>query len=72
MPGTSGLDLHHKLVALGVSIPTVLITAYPNENLRARGFGPDIVGYLEKPFDEQDLLNCIRSALERGDDVEGD
>ena len=71
MPGMSGLDLHLKLVALGVSMPTVLITAYPNENLRARGFGPDVVGYLEKPFDEQDLLNCIRSALERGGDEGG-
>ncbi|OAP36258.1 histidine kinase [Sinorhizobium glycinis] len=72
MPGMSGLDLHHRLVALGVSIPTVLITAYPNENVRARRLGPDIVGYLEKPFGEQALLNCIRSALERRSDVEGD
>lgn len=71
MPGMSGLELHRRLVALGVSMPTVLITAYPNESVRARGFGPDIVGYLEKPFGEQDLLNCIRSALERGSDVEG-
>jgi FixJ family two-component response regulator len=66
MPGMSGLDLHRRLVALGESIPTVLITAYPNETVRSRGLGPDIVGYLEKPFDEQDLLNCIRSALARG------
>jgi FixJ family two-component response regulator len=71
MPGMSGLDLHRRLVALGESIPTVLITAYPNETVRARGLGPDIVGYLEKPFDEQDLLNCIRSALARGGE-EGD
>lgn len=63
MPGLSGLDLHRHLVALGKNIPTVLITAYPDENARARGFGPGIVGYLTKPFGEQDLLDCIRSAL---------
>jgi FixJ family two-component response regulator len=68
MPGMSGLDLHRRLVALGESIPTVLITAYPNENVRARALDPDIVGYLEKPFGEQDLLDCIRSALARGSD----
>lgn len=64
MPGMSGLDLHRQLVALGESIPTVLITAFPNGNVR--GLGRDVVGYLEKPFSEQDLLNCVRSALARG------
>ncbi|TCU31926.1 response regulator transcription factor [Rhizobium azibense] len=68
MSGMNGLDLHRSLVALGKSIPTVLITAYPNENAHRRGLGPDIVGYLAKPFGEQDLLKCIGSALARGTD----
>ena len=72
MPSMSGLELHRRLIDQGVSMPTVLITAYPTETLRARGLSPDIVGYLEKPFGEQELLNCIRSALERRSDVEGD
>jgi FixJ family two-component response regulator len=72
MPGMSGLDLHRSLVALGENIPTVLITAYPNENVHTRGVGPDIVGYLAKPFGEQDLLKCIRSALARGSDGDND
>lgn len=66
MPGMSGLDLHHRLLSMGESIPTVVITAYP-DNAHAPGWGPDIVGYLGKPFGEQDLLNCIHSALARGD-----
>lgn len=66
MPGMSGLDLHRRLVALGKSIPTVLISAYPDENVRARGFGADIVCSLTKPFGEQDLLDCIRAALACG------
>ena len=63
MPGMSGLDLHRRLIALGKSIPTVLITAYPEKNARASALGADIVGCLTKPFGEQVLLDCIRSAL---------
>jgi FixJ family two-component response regulator len=63
MPGMSGLDLHRRLVALGKSIPTVLITAFPEKNVRASALGADIVGCLTKPFGEQVLLDCIRSAL---------
>lgn len=63
MPGMSGLDLHRRLVALGKSIPTVLITAHPETNVRASALGAGIVGCLKKPFGEQALLECIRSAL---------
>jgi FixJ family two-component response regulator len=63
MPGMSGLDLHRRLVALGKSIPTVLITAFPEKNVRASALGADIVGCLTKPFGEQVLLDCIGSAL---------
>ncbi|MDL2410852.1 response regulator, partial [Rhizobium calliandrae] len=32
MPGMTGLDLHRHLIASGERIPTVLITAHPNES----------------------------------------
>ena len=67
MPGMSGFDLQRRLVALGQSIPTILITAYPAESERARGLGADIVCFLTKPFDEQDLLDCIHTAVARSD-----
>ncbi|MBW9063060.1 response regulator [Rhizobium herbae] len=63
MPGMSGLDLHRRLVTLGRSIPTVLITAYPDENVGVSALGADVVGCLTKPFGERDLLDCIHSAL---------
>ncbi|MGZ2488194.1 FixJ family two-component response regulator [Rhizobium pisi] len=63
MSGMSGLDLHRRLVALGKSIPTVLITAFPEKNVRASSLGADVIGCLTKPFGEQVLLDCIRSAL---------
>src|SRR5258708_36597544 len=65
MPNMSGLDLHNNLSLLGKEIPTVLITAYPSDNIRARALQAGAICFLPKPFDESDLLNCIRTALER-------
>jgi FixJ family two-component response regulator len=65
MPQMSGLDLHRHLMASGVSIPTILITAYPDDSVRARALKAGIVGYLTKPFNKDDLLVYIHSALDR-------
>ena len=65
MPEMSGLDLHRQLSASGKSIPTVLITAYPDDGVRKRALSACVIGYLTKPFEEDDLLACVRSALTR-------
>jgi FixJ family two-component response regulator len=67
MPGMSGLELHDRLVASGEAIPTILITAFPDEKFRERALQAGVVGYLTKPFGEDDLLACIRSTLRRGE-----
>jgi FixJ family two-component response regulator len=61
----SGLDLHNNLSRLGKEIPTVLITAYPSDDIRIRALRAGIICYLPKPFDESDLMNCIQAALDR-------
>jgi len=63
MPGMTGLELYDRLSASAKPIPTVLITAYPDDGARERALAAGVVGYLSKPFDEQDLLGCVRSAL---------
>ena len=63
MPGMTGLELHRHLLASGKPIPTILITAYPDDGVRERALSAGVVGYLSKPFEEDDLLACIRSAL---------
>jgi FixJ family two-component response regulator len=65
MPKMSGLDLHNSLSRSGNAIPTILITAYPSDEIRARALQAGVICYLPKPFDESDLLNCIQSALDR-------
>lgn len=63
MPRMNGLDLHNNLSRLGKEIPTVMITAYPSDDIRARALQAGIICYLSKPFDESDLMNCIQTAL---------
>jgi FixJ family two-component response regulator len=65
MPGMTGIELHDRLVASGAPIPTILITAFPDERSRERALQAGVIGYLTKPFSEDDLLACIRSKLGR-------
>lgn len=63
MPGMTGIELHRHLRASGQTIPTILITAYPDDSARERALRDGVVCYLSKPFDENDLLACIGSSL---------
>jgi FixJ family two-component response regulator len=64
MPGIGGLQLHDRLAASGKRIPTIMITAFPEEADRVRARQAGVVCYLAKPFDDRELAACIRSALE--------
>ena len=63
MPGMSGPELHARLVASGKPVPTILITAYPDEGTRARALRAGVAGYLNKPFRDDELLAHLRSIL---------
>jgi FixJ family two-component response regulator len=65
MPGMSGLELHERLVRDGEAVPTIVITAFPKNDDRARAERSGVVCYLAKPFDHNQLADCIASALER-------
>jgi FixJ family two-component response regulator len=64
MPQMSGVELHRRLAEQGHCIPTILITAYPNDRVRERALADGVVGYLIKPFDDEALIACVRSALQ--------
>ena len=65
MPGISGVQLQDRLVELGLSIPTIFITAYPDDSVRTRVLGSGALCFLLKPFDAQSLIECIDDALDR-------
>jgi FixJ family two-component response regulator len=64
MPGMTGLELHRHLAASASPIPTVLITAHTDEGVRTNALSEGVVGFLTKPFKDNDLVRCINSALE--------
>jgi FixJ family two-component response regulator len=63
MPGMDGLELQERLVASSHTIPIVFITAFNDGRARAQALQAGAVGYLIKPFADQELLNCIHAAL---------
>ena len=70
MPGMTGLELHAQLLAVGEPIPTILITAHPDERARVSALRAGVICYLAKPCDEHELLGCVRRAVEQPDKTE--
>ena len=71
MPGITGVELHARLIEAGHKISTILVTAYPDEATRARALNDGIVCYLLKPFDDNELKDCVRRAVEGGKPAAG-
>lgn len=67
MPEMSGPELYTYLLQSGHPIPTILITAYPNERARKRLLEAGLVGYLTKPFKDDELLDFLQLALAHRD-----
>ncbi|WP_457831764.1 response regulator, partial [Staphylococcus aureus] len=66
MPVMTGVDLYQRLVERGQAMPTILVTAYPNEDDRQRMLAIG-VDYLAKPLDEAVLIRCLRAAVARSE-----
>jgi FixJ family two-component response regulator len=67
MPVMTGLELYRRLIDTGHVIPTILVTAFPNDVDRARALNDGVVCYLRKPVDEEHLTQCVCAALRFGD-----
>ena len=65
MPGLSGLDLQERLSGTRRPIPIIFISGHANVPTSVRAMKAGAVEFLEKPFDEQKLLDAIRQGLER-------
>jgi len=63
LPGMNGLALQRQLVAAHGSLPIVFVTAYADDDVRARALAAGAVAFLSKPCREEELLQAIEAAL---------
>jgi FixJ family two-component response regulator len=63
MPGMSGLELQSRLIAQGSRIPTIFITAFPEQDVRKRAEASGAIAFLEKPFDGAAMIDLLRATL---------
>ena len=63
MPVMTGVELYRHLADLGHAIPTILMTAYADDEVRSRALKDGIICYLRKPVDEKYLKRCLLAAL---------
>jgi FixJ family two-component response regulator len=66
MPAITGVELYSHLIEAGHAIPTILVTAYPDDSVQERMLNLGVECYLRKPFEEAHLIGCLRSAFARG------
>jgi len=65
MPVISGLALQEMLIAQGVDIPIIFITGHGDVPTSVRAMKAHALDFIEKPFNDQDLLDKIYEAIER-------
>ena len=66
MADIDGLELAQQLRRLDVSTPIVMITGYPDENILAKASSAGVRQVLLKPNLEENLVECVRNAIEAG------
>jgi FixJ family two-component response regulator len=65
LPGVSGLDFQRQLADAGIHIPIIFITGHGDIPMTVKAMKSGAVEFLTKPFQDQDLLDAIRQALDR-------
>jgi FixJ family two-component response regulator len=65
LPGTSGLELQKRLLAQKDRIPIIFISGYGDVPMTVQVMKAGAVDFLQKPFREQELLECVQAALRR-------
>ena len=63
LPGQSGLDFQRELVAAGVLVPMIFITAHGDIPMTVQAMRRGAIEFLTKPFRHQDLLDAIQLGL---------
>jgi RNA polymerase sigma factor (sigma-70 family) len=72
MTGMSGLELQAELARRGIALPIIFITGHGDVQMSVKAIKAGAIDFLEKPFNNEDLLASIREAFARADDSKKD
>ncbi len=72
MPGMTGIELLKALQEKSLSMPAIVITGHGDVPLAVEAMKAGAVDFIEKPFEEEAILNAVKRALEQGSDENGD
>lgn len=64
MPGMSGLTLQDQLVARRITIPVIMITGHGDVAMAVGAVKKGAIDFIQKPFDDQMLLDRVQQALQ--------
>jgi FixJ family two-component response regulator len=67
MPKMTGVELYRHLMDSDQAIPTILVTAYADDEVESRALKDGVLCYLRKPVDEKHLERCLFAALQSRD-----
>lgn len=65
MPEISGIELQERMAKAGISLPIIFISGHGTVPMSVRAMKAGALDFLQKPFDEQDLLDAVYRAIDR-------
>ncbi len=65
MPGMGGLNVQEALRARGLDLPIIFVSGHADVPIVVRAFRAGAVDFIEKPYNEQLLLDSVQQALSR-------
>ena len=60
LPDMNGLEVHRELITRGITLSVVIISGHGDETVRDKALSQGVAGYLEKPYQTDDLLNLLK------------
>ena len=69
MPGLSGIDVFEELQSRSASIPVIFLTGHGDVHLAVRAMKAGAFDFIEKPFNDQLLLDLVQKAIKSDEET---
>jgi len=70
MPGINGMDLHKSIKEIDEHFPVIIVTGHADVPMALRAMKEGAFDFIEKPYNDQHLLERIQSAIHHYDDIQ--